>query len=813
MALLRRLPLTRPARAALVGLLTLAAAVAGPAPATARPAQETRLGGAVIRYTEYGIPHIMAADFRGLGLGYGYAAAKDNLCVLADTYLTVAGERSRYLGPDAPGNSDLGSASTNLNSDLYYRSIAVSGTVERLAHSPAPVGPDPEVADLVRGYAAGYNRYLAETGPDGVRDPACRGAAWLRPITELDVYRHVYALATLQGGGSDIDGIVTAQPPAGAPAPAPAPSAERMVRAAEDAAAARTLGSNAIAAGSRGTTGGGSVLLGNPHYPWQGTNRFWQSQLTVPGRLDVSGASLLGLPVVAIGHNTDVAWSHTVSTAARFGLHEVPLVPGDPTSYLVDGVPQRMTATEVAVEARQPDGTLATVHRTLWSTRYGPVINAGPGVPLPWGTTAYTLQDPNAGNLRTLNTWLALGRSRSAEGVRTALARTQGLPWLNTVATDRAGQALYADLQVVPNVTDELAARCSTGLGRAVFPSSGISVLDGGRGDCAWGSDPDAVQPGILGPARLPVLARTDYVANANNSPWLTNPAAPLTGYPRVVGDTGTKRSTRTQEAVTAAERRLAGTDGLPGRGFSLRTMQQTLFSDHSRVAELALADTGRMCAGFTDGTAPSAAGPVDVTAGCTALRGWDGRYTEDSRGSLLFERFALRLARIPGGPWQKPFDPADPIATPNTLAVARPEVRQAFGDAAAELRAAGIPLDAPLGEHQYVTRADRRIPVHGAPDLLGVLNVVEPVWDSAAGNTEVRYGSSFVQVVEFPAGAGLPRVTTLLTYSQSSDPTSPHHADQTALFSAGRWVSERFTEAQILASPDLAVTVLNGRR
>ena len=37
----------------------------------------------------------MATDFAGLGFGYGYAAAKDNICVLADTYVTVNGERSR----------------------------------------------------------------------------------------------------------------------------------------------------------------------------------------------------------------------------------------------------------------------------------------------------------------------------------------------------------------------------------------------------------------------------------------------------------------------------------------------------------------------------------------------------------------------------------------------------------------------------------------------------------------------------------------------------------------------------------------------
>jgi acyl-homoserine-lactone acylase len=809
-----RTPLAARVRTAVVGLLALAAAaVPGTLPASAD--QGARSSDVVIRYTEYGIPHIQASDYRGLGLGYGFAAAKDNICLLADTYMTVRGERSFYLGADSAANPALGAASDSLTSDLYFRGVEESGVVRRLARSAPPTGPEPEVAQLVRGYVAGYNRYLRETGPDGITDPACRGADWVRPITELDVYRHVHAIATVSGSGSAIDGIVGAQPPTGSAATlgtTGSPSAARMISELQLTRQDQGLGSNAIGVGESGSTDGGSVLLGNPHYPWQGARRFWQSQLTIPGKLNVSGASLLGLPVVAIGHNENVAWSHTVATAATFGLHEVAVVPGDPTSYLVDGKAERMRSEEVSVRVREDDGTTGTVERTLWSTRYGPVVNAGPGVPLPWGTTAYSLDDPNTGNLRLLNSWLGLDRAKDTDGVRGALTRTQGLPWINTVATDRRGRALYADLQVVPHVTDALAQRCSTPLGRQVFPAAGIPILDGSRSECAWGSDPGAVQPGILGPSALPIQTRDDYVTNANDSPWLANPLSPLTGYPRVVGDTGTPRSARTREAITATERRLAGTDALPGTGFSLRTMQQTLFSDHSQVAALIGQDTVRMCRAFPDGRAPSAGGPVEVTDGCTALAAWDGTYGEDSRGSLLFARFVARLASVPGGPWRTPFDPADPVGTPRGLTYERAEVQRAFGDAAAELRAAGIPLDGRLGAYQYVTRDGERIPIHGAPHILGVLDVITPVWDPRAGNTEVTHGSSFIQVVAFPGGHG-PRAATLLTYGQSANPRSPHYADQTRLFSAGRWVTDRFTAAQIAAAPGLRTEVLTGGR
>src|SRR5215213_6837209 len=58
---------------------------------------------ATIRRDSHGIPHIEAADFAGLGFGYGYAFAQDNICTMAETYVTVRAERSRYSGDGVEG--------------------------------------------------------------------------------------------------------------------------------------------------------------------------------------------------------------------------------------------------------------------------------------------------------------------------------------------------------------------------------------------------------------------------------------------------------------------------------------------------------------------------------------------------------------------------------------------------------------------------------------------------------------------------------------------------------------------------------------
>ena len=167
--------------------------------------------------TEHGIPHIVADDDAGIGYGYGYVVAQDQICPLAESYVTVAGERSRYFGPDGrfdfyPNNSHH----SNLSSDLFYRQLNESGLIDGLVNSPAPVGPKPGVRELVRGYVRGYNRRLAEVGgASGVSDPACRGEPWVKPITEAQAYGRFAQIASLAGGSLAITGIAGAQPPAG----------------------------------------------------------------------------------------------------------------------------------------------------------------------------------------------------------------------------------------------------------------------------------------------------------------------------------------------------------------------------------------------------------------------------------------------------------------------------------------------------------------------------------------------------------------------------------------------------------------------
>ena len=77
-------------------------------------------------------------------------------------------------------------------------------------------------------------------------------------------------------------------------------------------------------------------------------------QKSLPGELDVMGASLLNTSRIGIGFNRDVAWTHRVSTALRFTVYELELDPEDPMRYRYDDdyreIEPRSVELEVASE-------------------------------------------------------------------------------------------------------------------------------------------------------------------------------------------------------------------------------------------------------------------------------------------------------------------------------------------------------------------------------------------------------------------------------------------------------------------------------
>ncbi len=751
-----------------------------------------------IERTSHGIAHITASDYEGIGYGVAYAHAQDNVCQTADHLLTVRGERSQFLGAQATGELGLGHL-PNAQIDLFIRMHMDDAALAKAAATTSA-----DVQASMRGYVAGYNRYLADVGPNGLPE-SCRGKPWMRPMTLTDLRRSTEQSMILGGLGALAGAVLAAAPPANAAASATRSSAApvELPQAVAELARYRfnadpegnEIGSNGWAFGRNATPDGHGVLLGNPHFPWIGTNRFWEAHLTIPGTLDVMGVGGSMSPVVTIGFNKDVAWTHTVSTGQRFTLYELKLDPRDPTTYLVDGQPRKMVAQTVTLPAAASAGA-APITKTFYRSEWGPIVSL-PKAGLGWTTaTAYAIRDANTLNVRSAESWMRMARAHNVAELRAAMANL-GIPWVNTIAADRSGDAMYADLSVVPDVSAELLKACAPSpRAAALFRAAGLPVLDGSRAVCEWASDRNSAVPGLIAANRMPVIITSDWVQNSNDSYWLSNPhLVPPVGISPLVGPLGTPQRLRTRSAIMEIEGRLTGTDGLAGNRMGASELRGVIFRDKNLAARLVLDDLLAGC------RAPAAALTADQALGCRVLAEWDRHSNIGSKGAPLFREFWRKAKDVPKV-WRVPFDPALPVATPAGLDLQTPATRaavyNALGDAVAVVRSAGFAVDVALGEPQSRVVRGVKIPIHGGDEFEGVLNKVSSTGQATidANGYVITYGTSYIQSVTFDERG--PVAQAILTYGQSSDPASPFAYDQLALYSAKRWLPLPFHRSDI---------------
>ncbi|WP_312519642.1 penicillin acylase family protein [Massilia sp.] len=766
--------------------------------APAPPASAARIEVEVAR-TTHGVPHVLANDFRSLGYGLAYAYAQDNVCMFADSLLTVRGERSAFFGgkarPQRRTGDDYGAASgfmdlKNEDSDFFFKGYL---DIEQLRAGYAAGSAEPR--ELMAGFVEGYNRYLKDYA--GKLPAACAGARWVRPMTQDDMML-VIAEKALHASGQVFskDFVATGRAPGVTTLAKDAPRKldPATLVAQLDALDRQGFGSNALAVGRDLSANGRGLLLGNPHYPWTTTDRFYQAHLTVPGRYDAMGVIIGGMPAIVIGFNRDVAWSHTVTTAYHFTTFRLALDAGDAsgTTYIYDGARVKMTSKAVEVEVLQADGSLARRSKTFWFSRQGAVI-VRPEAGMTWtANNAYVLADPNRNNTRLLEQWLGIGTATSTATLKASLDRVAGLPWVNTLAADRDGNALFADASVVPHMNaDKFVNGC--------LLLQAALLFDGSRSSCGWGQDTGAPS-GIYSPANAPWMARTDYVGNSNDSYWLANPKQPLVGpaplgFSPLYGRVGVEQSLRTRMGFRQVEDLLAQRTRL-----TLADMQALALSNRVYAAELVLPQLLPACETSSD---------TLLRQACAALANWDRRADIESRGAVLFREFWSAASALPNK-WAVPFDARDPVNTPNGVAPgAIPGMLATLKNATLALQALGVPFDGRLGDYQVEPRNGVRIPLHGGngnqEGTYGSLTMRSSL--TSSGYVGAHWGQSYIQTVTFDEQG--PVAQGMLTYSQSTDPASPWYADQTLVYSRKEWPQLPFTQERIRADPHYSTVTL----
>ncbi len=407
-----------------------------------------------------GVPHILAANQPDMLFLQGYATAQDRLFQMDLLRRVAAGELAEVAGKAA------------LESDRESRRLRLA----RIAEDCERQLPADQRAVLAA-YARGVNHYI-ETHrgrlpldftlmrytprPWGVTDSLL---VYLNMVNTLErTRRFEIRKESLLAGG--------------------APEKAAYLFAGDAASPDLLPGSNAWALSGKLTATGQPILAGDPHLEIS-TPSIWHMVHLRGPRMNVTGATMPGLPGVLIGHNDRIAWSITSLEADTQDLYVEKLNPANGL-YEYQGRVERARAERELIRASGAGNETMVI----WVTRHGPVVAAEDNrfMALRW-----TAADAAGFQLPVLE----INRARTWEEFRAGLARLPG-PAVNFVYADAAG-----------NIGHQVAGRLPNRKG-----FDGSVPVDGSSGDYEWdGVIPFDKLPSTFNPP-------SGMIVSANQNPF-----------------------------------------------------------------------------------------------------------------------------------------------------------------------------------------------------------------------------------------------------------------------------------------------------
>ena len=721
------------ALSASAALFVSCATVPAPPPAPGIAADEPELATQVeIRRTTYGVPQITAENLRAAAFALAYVQLEDH------------GSRILEGMHAARGRMALVQGARRVDADARARLIH-----QRAAESYHLLGFD--TREVYEGFAAGMNHFIHHN-PDAV-------PGWVEPdYTAIDVLarditwpsegainafrRRLEAdpgdarLLAFQGGSwqrSASSGV-------------PRGSREFAAIVEDD----QNVGSNAWALAPGRTSGGGAMLMRNPHLSWSAG--YYEAHLRVPGKLDFYGDFRIGGPFTVIGgFNSRLGFSTTNNEQRIHEYYAFRADPDRPDHYLLDGESHPLIQEVVDVEFID-NGETGVRSREFWSTEYGPVIERNDSL-------VYIYRSVNAGDYRAGEQWLEMMKATTFEEWYDVM-RMGARMTSNFTYADADGNIFYASVQGAPLLP---------------HPVGGDTVaILATASDQIWSEQvPFDALPQLLNPPG-------GYVRNENDSPHYTNLNAVMEhDFPDFWVQEPRLRM-RSQHGIM-----LLHNDSI----FSLEDAVETKHSMRMILADRVKDDL--VAAVRASGAGGEVARATDL------LEQWDNTVAAESRGGVLFEAWWNEYRdRLDGAePFAVTWSPEELMTTPRGIADPA-AAAEAFPAAVATVAQRYGGWNVAWGDVHRVRYGDVDVPVGGCAGALGCFRVL--AFSTAPdGKRVVDGGDGWVITVQFDDD-GDPRGYSVLAYGQSPNPDSPYHDNQAALFAANEMKPILWTEADI---------------
>ena len=656
--------------------------------------------GTEILWDTYGVPHIYGRDSRSMFYAFGWAQMQSHGDLLLRLYGQARGRGAEYWGPEY------------LEADRWVRLNDAPERAERHYRQTRA-----EFRGYLDAFVAGVNAYAEEN-----RNRLDPELSVVLPIRAPDLLAHVQRVLHL----SFVVDRARVQP-----------ATEAWQRG----------GSNAWAIAPSRSASGHAMLLANPHLPWSDFFTWYEAQLSSPD-IQGYGAALIGFPLINIGFNQRLGWTHTVNTIDAADLYELTLVG---KGYRYDGGSRAFESSRQLIKVREPGGQRIDTLDVLRSI-HGPVISST-------GARALALRIAGLDQPHLLEQSWNMLRARTLREFEHALEPLQ-LPMFTVMYADREGHIMHLFNGRVPVRR---------------------------QGDWAfWGRVVRGDTSATLWTAthrydELPRVADppSGWLQNANDAPWTTTlpfllDPADFPGYMSPRGALGS----RAQRSI-----RMLMADS----SMTFEEMVENKFSTRLELADHLVDDLV---------IAARRHGSQRARQAADVLAQWDRMTDAGSRGAILFAAFMeqAQRARWPGNSiFAVRFNAARTLTTPTGISDAQ-QAAAVLDTAALSVEQAHGSMSVAYGEVYRFRRDSLDLPANGADGNLGAFRVID--FEPAGNHFVATGGDSFIAAIEFGRTV---RAHTLIAYGNASQKGSPHRTDQLGLFARKQLKPALLERAEVL--------------
>ena len=648
-----------------------------------------------ILWDNYGVPHIYGKTIEDTYFGFGWAQMHNHADLILQLYGTARGRAAEYWGEQF------------VESDRLTHLLRLPEEAPNLYARQTP-----ESKKILDAFVAGMNAY-AKAHPDKIGDAVKQ----VLPIKAADVLAHIAReISEVFVAGGDLGYAMDALKP----------------------------GSNSLAIAPSRSTSGHAMLMANPHLPWSDLFLFFEAHLNAPG-FQVYGASLVGQPVINIGFNENLGWTHTVNTIDASDLY---ILTEKDNGYLLDGKVKPFETIHYKIKVKEAGNHLKERDIACKYSAQGPVLGEKNG-------KAFAIRIAGLRNALVAAEWHAMAKASNRTEFEKALQMLQ-IPMFNVVYADKQGDILYLFNGNVP-----------------IRPTGDWqfwqSPVDGTKSSLIWNkTHPYKDLPRVLNPTG-------GFVANANDAPWTcTYPLAlDHTKFPAYMAPFE-RPSLRPQRGVNLVLKK----DKLSLDDLADIKMNTGLEAADRWLDELLAAGNQ-----FPD---------TSLTEAITVLKAWDRSADVNSKGTILY---MIWFSSMDENAVAVPWDPKDPFNTPKGLKDPKAAV-EILKKAVAETRKRFGRLDATYGDVFRFRIKQHDVPGNGGPgDQFGIYRTLYFSADKDKTMVGVA-GDSYVALVEFG-----PRVIARvsLSYGNATQNGSTHVGDQLDLMTAKKLRPALLTKEEIM--------------